>query len=169
MSPLARRVALHCPARTVTPASCASRQMSAKPGGDPFEWDSDSNWKDVMFLRDQLREEEVLIQDVAKQFADDVLMPKVRDGFRNESFDKGVFREMGSAGLLGSHIEGYGCAGASATAYGLIAREVERVDSAYRSALSVQTSLVMHPINMFGSDEQKERFLPRLATGNLVV
>jgi len=121
-----------------------------------------------MFLNDQLHEEEVLIQDVAKQFAADVLMPKVQDGFRNESFDKGVFKEMGSAGLLGSHIEGYGCAGASATAYGLIAREVERVDSAYRSALSVQTSLVMHPINMFGSDEQKERFLPRLATGDLV-
>jgi len=142
--------------------------MSAKPGGDPFEWDSDSHWKDMMFLNDQLHEEEVLIQDVAKQFAADVLMPKVQDGFRNESFDKGVFKEMGSAGLLGSHIEGYGCAGASATAYGLIAREVERVDSAYRSALSVQTSLVMHPINMFGSDEQKERFLPRLATGDLV-
>jgi len=122
----------------------------------------------MMFLNDQLHEEEVLIQDVAKQFAADVLMPKVQDGFRNESFDKGVFKEMGSAGLLGSHIEGYGCAGASATAYGLIAREVERVDSAYRSALSVQTSLVMHPINMFGSDEQKERFLPRLATGDLV-
>merc|ERR1719498_592790 len=121
-----------------------------------------------MMLRDQLHEEEVLIQDVARQFSDDVLMPMVQDGFRNETFDKGVFKEMGSAGLLGSHIEGYGCAGASATAYGLIAREVERVDSAYRSTLSVQTSLVMHPINMFGNDEQKERFLPRLATGELV-
>jgi len=75
---------------------------------------------------------------------------------------------MGAAGLLGSHIEGYGCAGASATAYGLIAREVERCDSAYRSTLSVQTSLVMHPINLFGSEEQKERFLPRLATGELI-
>jgi len=122
----------------------------------------------MLFTRDQLQEEEVLIQDVARQFADDVLMPMVQDGFRNETFDKGVFREMGAAGLLGSHIEGYGCAGASATAYGLIAREVERVDSAYRSALSVQTSLVMHPINLFGSDEQKERFLPRLATGEMV-
>merc|ERR1719424_1868746 len=75
---------------------------------------------------------------------------------------------MGSAGLLGSFIEGYGCAGASAVSYGLIAREVERVDSAYRSALSVQSSLVMHPINTFGSEEQKERFLPRLATGDLI-
>lgn len=121
-----------------------------------------------MMMRDQLHEEEVLIQDVARQFSDNVLMPGVTDNFRNESFDKGVFKEMGSAGLLGSHIEGYGCAGASATAYGLIAREVERVDSAYRSMLSVQTSLVMHPINLFGSDEQKERFLPRLAKGELI-
>merc|ERR1719498_106049 len=121
-----------------------------------------------MMLRDQLHEEEVLIQDVARQFSDEVLMPMVQDGFRNETFDASVFKEMGRAGLLGSHIEGYGCAGASATAYGLIAREVERVDSAYRSTLSVQTSLVMHPINLFGSDEQKERFLPRLATGEII-
>merc|ERR1719498_1613276 len=121
-----------------------------------------------MMLRDQLHEEEVLIQDVARQFSDDVLMPMVQDGFRNETFDASVFKEMGRAGLLDSHIEGYGCAGASATAYGLIAREVERIDSAYRSTLSVQTSLVMHPINMFGSDEQKERFLPKLAKGELI-
>merc|ERR1719498_477094 len=121
-----------------------------------------------MMLRDQLHEEEVLIQDVARQFSDEVLMPMVQDGFRNETFDKGVFKEMGSAGLLGSHIEGYGCAGSSATAYGLIAREIERVDSAYRSTLSVQSSLVMNPINLFGTEEQKERFLPRLATGEIV-
>merc|ERR1719247_891730 len=160
----------HSVHRAVQPhaAYAAIRHASAKPGGDPFEWDHESHWKDVMMLRDQLHEEEVLIQDVARQFSSDVLMPMVQDGFRNETFDRGVFKEMGSAGLLGSHIEGYGCAGASATAYGLIAREVERVDSAYRSTLSVQTSLVMHPINMFGSDEQKERFLPRLAKGELI-
>lgn len=140
----------------------------AKVGGDPFTWDSNSHWKDMLNIEDQLTEEEVLIKDTARQFSEEVLRPMVAEGFRNETFDKGVFKEMGSAGLLGSHIEGYGCAGASATAYGLIAREVERVDSAYRSTLSVQTSLVMHPINMFGSDEQKERFLPRLATGEIV-
>lgn len=122
----------------------------------------------MLFIEDQLTEEEVLIKDTARQFSDEVLMPMVAKGFRDEHFDAGVFKEMGRAGLLGSHIEGYGCAGASATAYGLIAREVERVDSAYRSTLSVQTSLVMHPINMFGSDEQKERFLPRLATGEII-
>jgi glutaryl-CoA dehydrogenase len=122
----------------------------------------------MLFIEDQLTEEEVLIKDTARQFSDEVLMPMVAKGFRDEHFDAGVFKEMGGAGLLGSHIEGYGCAGASATAYGLIAREVERVDSAYRSTLSVQTSLVMHPINMFGSDEQKERFLPRLATGEII-
>jgi len=122
----------------------------------------------MLMIEDQLTEEEVLIKDTARQFADEVLMPMVAKGFRDETFDKGVFKEMGRAGLLGSHIEGYGCAGASATAYGLIAREVERVDSAYRSTLSVQTSLVMHPINMFGSDEQKEKFLPRLATGEII-
>merc|ERR1719378_1197716 len=119
-------------------------------------------------LDQQLTEEEILIRDSTRQFCEAELMPIVLKGFRNESFDKDLFKEFGKAGLLGSHIEGYGCAGASATAYGLIAREVERVDSAYRSTLSVQTSLVMHPINQFGSEEQKERFLPRLATGEIV-
>merc|ERR1740138_1185656 len=119
-------------------------------------------------LDQQLTEEEILIRDSTKQFADAYLMPIVQKGFREETFDKDLFKEFGKAGLLGSFIEGYGCAGASPTAYGLIAREVERVDSAYRSTLSVQSSLVMHPINTFGSEEQKERFLPRLATGEIV-
>merc|ERR1719181_801404 len=109
-----------------------------------------------------------MIRDATRQFCESTLAPIVQKNFRDETFDKGIFKEMGSAGLLGTFIEGYGCAGASATAYGLIAREMERCDSAYRSTLSVQTSLVMHPINLFGSDEQKERFLPRLATGELV-
>merc|ERR1719453_1099393 len=109
-----------------------------------------------------------MIRDTTRQFCEAELFPIVGKGFREEYFDKGLFKAMGSAGLLGPMIEGYGCAGASATAYGLIAREVERVDSAYRSTLSAQTSLVMHPINMFGSDEQKERFLPRLATGEII-
>jgi len=109
-----------------------------------------------------------MIKDATRQFCDSTLHPILHKGFRDEHFDKSLFREMGAAGLLGSFIEGYGCAGASYTAYGLIAREIERVDSAYRSAFSVQSSLVMHPINMFGTQEQKDRFLPRLATGELV-
>lgn len=139
-----------------------------KPGSDPYEWDHESHWRDMLRIDDRLTEEELLIKDTARQFCDAELMPRVLKGFREEHFDKAVFKAMGSAGLLGSFIQGYGCAGASATAYGLIAREVERVDSAYRSALSVQTSLVMHPINLFGSQEQKDRFLPRLASGEIV-
>merc|ERR1719261_942521 len=119
-------------------------------------------------LEDQLTEEEILIQNSARKFVDDTLMPVVTANFRHETFDKEIFKEFGKAGLLGSFIEGYGCAGASYASYGLIAREVERVDSAYRSTLSVQSSLVMHPINLFGTEEQKERFLPRLATGEIV-
>jgi glutaryl-CoA dehydrogenase len=139
-----------------------------KPGADPFEWDSETHWRDIFMLDSQFTEEEILIRDAARQFCDSKLMPIVLDGFRNETFDKDLFKEFGKAGLLGSFIEGYGCAGASYTSYGLVAREVERVDSAYRSTLSVQTSLVMHPINLFGSQEQKDRFLPRLATGEIV-
>merc|ERR1719253_1908943 len=116
----------------------------------------------------ELTEEEILIRDSTRQFCESTLTPIVLKGFRDETFDKDLFKEFGKAGLLGSFIDGYGCAGASYTAYGLVAREVERVDSAYQSTLSVQTSLVMHPINTFGSDEQKERFLPRLATGEIV-
>lgn len=139
-----------------------------KPGADPFEWDHESHWRDMLRMDDRLTEEERLIRDAARHFGDTVLMPKVQKGFREEHFDKGIFQEMGQAGLLGSFLTGYGCAGASATAYGLIAREVERVDSAYRSALSVQSSLVMYPISLFGSEEQKQRFLPALASGEMI-
>merc|ERR1719502_1684356 len=153
--------------------SCAYRHVqtataSVKPGADPFEWDSNSHWRDVLMLDQQFTEEEILIRDTTRQFCESTLMPIVLKGFRHETFDKDLFKEFGKAGLLGSFIDGYGCAGASYTAYGLVAREVERVDSAYRSTLSVQTSLVMHPINTFGSEEQKERFLPKLATGEMV-
>jgi len=157
--------------RSVTrPAAAAAAPVAstAKPGADPFEWDANVHWKDMLLVEDRLTEEERMISDTARQFADAELRPILHEGFRNETFDKGLFKEMGRAGLLGSFIEGYGCAGASYTAYGLIAREVERVDSAYRSTLSVQSSLVMHPINLFGTQEQKERFLPRLATGELI-
>jgi glutaryl-CoA dehydrogenase len=146
----------------------AESTAAAKPGADPFEWDTNSHWRDNLMLEQTLTEEEVLIRDSTRSFCEQTLTPIVREGFRHETFDKDLFKEFGKAGLLGSFIDGYGCAGASYTAYGLVAREVERVDSAYRSTLSVQTSLVMHPINLFGSDEQKERFLPRLATGEIV-
>eukprot|EP00933_Yihiella_yeosuensis_P029598 TRINITY_DN2320_c0_g1_i1.p1 TRINITY_DN2320_c0_g1~~TRINITY_DN2320_c0_g1_i1.p1 ORF type:complete len:432 (+),score=86.68 TRINITY_DN2320_c0_g1_i1:51-1346(+) len=156
-------------ARRSRQASVAvERSMSSKPGGDPYEWDHTTHWRDMMRIEERLTEEEIMIRDTTKAFCESELMPIVTDNFRNETFDKGLFKAMGSAGLLGSFIEGYGCAGASVTAYGLVAREVERVDSAYRSILSVQTSLVMHPINTFGSQEQKDRFLPRLATGEIV-
>ncbi|CAJ1356795.1 unnamed protein product [Effrenium voratum] len=161
--------------RAMRPTRVASRHFGAasglqsvKPGADPFDWDSEADWKDMLRLESRLSEEEVMIKNAAAQFAESELMPQVLKGFRQEHFDKGLFKAMGSAGLLGSFIEGYGCAGVSATSYGLIAREVEKVDSAYRSTLSVQSSLVMHPINLFGSQEQKERFLPRLASGELV-
>mmetsp|Transcript_44205 Transcript_44205/g.126164 ORF Transcript_44205/g.126164 Transcript_44205/m.126164 type:complete len:466 (+) Transcript_44205:52-1449(+) len=151
-----------------TQAAAPATSSQVKPGADPFEWDSEEHWRDMLRMDERLEEDEILIRDATRQFCESALMPIVLKGFRDEHFDKGIFREMGSAGLLGSFVHGYGCAGASPTAYGLIAREVERVDSAYRSALSVQSSLVMHPINTFGSEEQKERFLPRLATGELV-
>ena len=95
-------------------------------------------------------------------------MPRILLANREERFDRAIFNEFGAAGLLGATIHGYGCSGVSYVSYGLIAREVERVDSSYRSAMSVQSSLVMHPIYSFGSDEQKEKFLPRLAKGELV-
>jgi len=157
------------PLRSAAPLVSGARSFAAKPGGDPFEWDHHSMWQDMLNLEDRLTEDEIMIRDAAKDFAANHLAPIVNQSFRDESHDaKGLMKDMGAAGLLGSFIEGYGCAGASYTAYGLVAREVERVDSAYRSTLSVQTSLVMHPINMFGTQEQKDRFLPRLATGEIV-
>ena len=102
-----------------------------------------------------------MIKETAANYAQDRLMTRVLDNNRNESFDKNIFREMGAIGLLGSTIKGYNCPGVSYVAYGLIAREIERVDSSYRSCMSVQSSLVMHPIYTFGSEDQKSRFLPK--------
>lgn len=161
-------VAYEAPPKAAEPPEVKSHAGGVAPGKDPFSWDPETNWRDMLMLEDQLEEEEILIRDATRQFCQSTLMPIVTQGFRSEKFDKDLFKEFGKAGLLGSFIDGYGCAGASYTAYGLIAREVEAVDSAYRSTLSVQTSLVMNPINLFGSEEQKERFLPRLATGEIV-
>ena len=126
------------------------------------------NWQDPFLMDEQLSEEERMVRDTAKQYAQDKLLPRVREAYRNEETDPEIFREMGALGLLGSVIEGYGCAGMSYVCYGLIAREIESVDSGYRSMMSVQSSLVMHPINTFGTEEQKEKYLPKLASGEYV-
>ena len=127
------------------------------------------NWKDPLDLDGQLSEEEKLIRDTAYDYAQDVLLPRVEEAFLEENTDVKIFREMGELGLLGVTIsEKYGCAGASYVSYGLVAREVERIDSGYRSMMSVQSSLVMHPINAFGSEEQKQKFLPKLASGDFI-
>jgi glutaryl-CoA dehydrogenase len=119
-------------------------------------------------FNDMLSEEEKLIQESAKRYAQDFLQPRILNSFRNETFDRSILKDMGTAGLLGPTINGYGCSGTNYVSYGLIAREIERVDSGYRSAMSVQSSLVMHPIYKFGTELQKERYLPKLAKGELI-
>ncbi|KAG1677497.1 Glutaryl-CoA dehydrogenase, mitochondrial [Nymphon striatum] len=126
------------------------------------------NWKDAMVLEEQLTQDEILIRDQFKQYCTDKLMPRILMANRNEVFHNDIFLEMGELGVLGPTINGYGCAGVSSVAYGLIARELERVDSGYRSAMSVQSSLVMHPIHAYGNDTQKEKYLPKLAKGELI-
>ena len=126
------------------------------------------NWEDPFFMSEQLSDDERAIVDAAHSFCQEKLQPRVLMAARHETFDREIMNEAGAMGFLGSTIEGYGCAGLSYVAYGLIAREVERVDSGYRSAISVQSSLVMHPINEYGSDAQKQKFLPKLATGEWV-
>jgi glutaryl-CoA dehydrogenase len=125
-------------------------------------------WQDPFLLDELLTDEERMIEQTARDFGQEKLLPRVLEAFRTEEFDRNIMREMGSLGLLGPMIEGYGCAGASYTAAGLIARELERVDSAYRSCYSVQSSLVMLPIYLFGTPAQKEKYLPGLASGELV-
>ena len=127
------------------------------------------NWKDPLDLDGQLSEEEKLIRDTAYDYAQGSLLPRVEEAFLEENTDVKIFKEMGELGLLGVTIsEKYGCAGASYVSYGLVAREVERIDSGYRSMMSVQSSLVMHPINAFGSEDQKQKFLPKLASGDFI-
>ncbi|WP_054287029.1 acyl-CoA dehydrogenase [Gulbenkiania mobilis] len=128
----------------------------------PFTWD------DPLLLTDLLTEEERMVQDTARAYCQERLLPRVLTANREERFDREIMNEMGELGLLGCTIDGYGCAGLSHVAYGVIAREVERVDSGYRSAMSVQSSLVMHPIWAYGTDAQKEKYLPKLASGEWV-
>ena len=126
-------------------------------------------WDDPLLLADQLTDEERMIRDAAHAYAQDKLLPRVTDAFRHETSDPAIFREMGALGLLGFTIPPeYGGAGGSYVGYGLIAREIERVDSGYRSMLSVQSSLVMFPIHAYGSEEQRRRYLPKLATGEWI-
>jgi glutaryl-CoA dehydrogenase len=125
-------------------------------------------WEDPLLLAEQLSEEERMVQDAARSWAQERLAPRVLEAFRHEKTDAAIFREMGDLGLLGSTISGYGCPGASYVVYGLVAREIERVDSGYRSMMSVQSSLAMYPISAFGSEAQKQRWLPKMATGELI-
>jgi len=125
-------------------------------------------WEDPLLLDDQLTGEERMVRDSAHAYCQEKLMPRVLEANRHEKFHREIMNEMGAMGFLGSTLEGYGCAGVSNVCYGLIAREVERVDSSYRSALSVQSSLAMYPIYEFGSQQQKSRYLPKMATGEWI-
>ncbi len=127
-----------------------------------------ANWDDLLLLDEQLTEDERLIRDSARAYCQEKLMPRVMEANRHEHFHREIMNEMGELGLLGVTIEGYGCAGASYVAYGLVAREVERVDSGYRSACSVQSSLVMYPIYKYGTEAQRQKYLPKLASGEYV-
>jgi glutaryl-CoA dehydrogenase len=143
-------------------APIASEQRPARSTFTPFAWD------DALRLDDQLDADERAIRDAARAYCQEKLFPRVLLANRHETFDREIMNEMGEMGFLGATLEGYGCAGVNYVSYGLIAREVERVDSGYRSAFSVQSSLVMFPIHAFGSEAQRERYLPRLRSGEYV-
>jgi glutaryl-CoA dehydrogenase len=144
-------------------------QATAKAEPTKLAQLAEFNWQDPLDLEHQLSEDERMIRDSVRAFAQDRLMPRIQKAFREESFDPEIMKELGSQGLLGVMTgEAYGGAGLGYVAYGLAAREIERVDSGYRSAMSVQNSLVMHPIEAYGSEAQKKKFLPKLATGELV-
>jgi glutaryl-CoA dehydrogenase len=132
-----------------------------------FGWAS-FDWQDPFLIAQELSDEERMIMETARDYAQAKLAPRVREAYRNESTDPAIFREMGELGLLGPTIEGYGCPGVNYVSYGLIAREIERIDSGYRSMFSVQSSLVMYPIYAYGTEEQREKYLPKLATGEWV-
>ena len=126
------------------------------------------DWQDPLLLREQLTDEERMVQDTAKQYAQDKLQPRVLDAFRNENIEPSVFREMGELGFLGVTFDGYGCTSLGYVSYGLIARELERVDSGYRSMFSAQSSLSIYPIYAFGTELQKEKYIPKLASGESI-
>ncbi len=136
--------------------------MNAPARKPVFQWD------DPLLFEEQLTDEERLVRDSARAYCQDKLMPRIVEANRHEKFDRAIIDEMGALGFLGSTLEGYGCAGVNHVSYGLIAREIERVDSSYRSTMSVQSSLVMYPIYAFGSEAQRQKYLPKLATGEMV-
>ncbi len=144
-------------------AAVSAAGKSASPAGR-----AEFQWEDPLLLEDQLSEDERLIRDTARQYCQDKLMPRILEANRHEKFDRSIMNEMGELGLLGATIDGYGCSGVNYVCYGLVAREVERVDSGYRSAMSVQSSLVMHPIHAYGTEAQRQKYLPRLAKGEIV-
>ena len=128
----------------------------------------EKNWEDILKLDDQLTEEERMIRDNVREYCQKTLMPRILEANRNETFHPEIYKEMGELGILGATIKGYGCAGVGYVSYGLVTREIERVDSSYRSAFSVQSSLAMFAIYKFGSEEQKKDLLPQMAAGNLI-
>ncbi len=145
--------------------------VESAPQGSPVKSDRATRfqWDDPLLLEEQLSEDERMIRDAARAYAQEQLLPRVLEANRHERFDREIMNELGGLGLLGPTIpEEYGCAGVNYVSYGLVAREIERVDSGYRSAMSVQSSLVMHPIYAFGSEEQRRKYLPKLATGEWV-
>ncbi len=133
----------------------------------PKQWQK-IDWQDPFLIESMLTDEQRMVRDSARQYAQQSLQPRVQQSFRDESTDAAIFKEMGAMGLLGSTIQGYGCAGVDYISYGLSAREVEKVDSGYRSMMSVQSSLVMYPIYAFGTEEQREKYLPKLASGEWI-
>jgi len=149
------------------PPPGVSPKTAAKPA-DAKSSRPEFQWEDPLLLEDQLSEDERMVRDTARQYAQDKLMPRVLEANRHERFDREIMNELGELGLLGATIQGYGCAGVNYVCYGLVAREVERVDSGYRSAMSVQSSLVMHPIHAYGTEAQRQKFLPKLARGEWV-
>ena len=128
----------------------------------------DNNWEDILRLDDQLTEEERMIRDNVREYCNKSLMPRILDANRNEIFHPEIYKEMGELGILGASIQGYGCAGVGYVSYGLITREIEKIDSSYRSAFSVQSSLAMYAIYQFGSEAQKDELLPQMAKGDLI-
>src|ERR1700722_4950507 len=153
------------------PRESAMSQVAEKRPDQPVRAkpSAEFDWEDPLGLEGQLTEEERMVRDTARGYAQDKLMPRVLTAYREERFDREIFDEMGALGLIGSTIpEEYGGAGLGYVAYGLIAREIERVDSGYRSAMSVQSSLVMYPIYAYGTEAQRRKYLPKLATGELV-
>jgi glutaryl-CoA dehydrogenase len=141
--------------------------MALKPKDAPDL--SRFDWEDAFRMNDQLTEDERMMRDSARAYAQEKLQPRVTQAYREEKTDPAIFREMGEMGLLGVTVpEEYGGLGASYVAYGLVAREVERVDSGYRSMMSVQSSLVMYPIYAYGSEEQRKKYMPKLASGEFI-